>query len=157
MEPVLGQEEVVSQERPARLAKQPVAKPAAKPPAKPASKQASLSKAAASSHKVTEYFSVRRSERRPRKKSSPDELDPAVEEALGADRDDVADVEIRDFPEKGRGVVAARDFARGEFVVEYAGDLIDVCMAKKRESDYALDLSKGCYMYYFKSKGKQYW
>ena len=62
-----------------------------------------------------------------------------------------------EFPEKGRGVVATRNYRKGEFVVEYAGDLIDVSMAKERESKYSLDMSMGCYMYYFKHKGKQYW
>ena len=54
-------------------------------------------------------------------------------------------------------MVAKRAFKRGEFVVEYAGDLIDVGMAKERESKYSLDLTTGCYMYYFKHKAKQYW
>ena len=67
------------------------------------------------------------------------------------------DIEVENFPEKGRGVVAQRDFSRGEFVVEYAGDLIDVGMAKELELKYSLDLSTGCYMYYFKHKSKQYW
>ena len=62
-----------------------------------------------------------------------------------------------EFPEKGRGVVATRNYRKGEFVAEYAGDLMDVSMAKERESKYSLDLSTGCYMYYFKHKGKQYW
>lgn len=54
-------------------------------------------------------------------------------------------------------MVACRPFGKGEFLVEYAGDLIDVDMAKEREAKYSLDLSTGCYMYYFKHKGKQYW
>ena len=41
--------------------------------------------------------------------------------------------------------------------MEYAGDLIDVKKAKEREGEYSMDLSKGCYMYYFKANGKQYW
>ena len=46
-----------------------------------------------------------------------------------------------------------RDFAKGEFVVEYAGDLIDIGTAKDLEANYSMDTSKGCYMYYFKHKG----
>jgi len=41
-------------------------------------------------------------------------------------------------------------------VVEYSGDLVDVGTAKDLETRYSLDASKGCYMYYFKHKGKQY-
>jgi hypothetical protein len=34
---------------------------------------------------------------------------------------------------------------------------IDVKMAKERENKYAMDLSKGCYMYYFRTNNRQYW
>ncbi len=119
-----------------------------------------LAAAAASSHKVTEYFSVRRSQRAKQPagklRRPADQPGPEVEAALERDHDRGLGLGVRDFPEKGRGVVAERVFARGEFVVEYAGDLIDVCEAKQRESDYSMDLSTGCYMYYFKHKGKQY-
>ena len=30
-------------------------------------------------------------------------------------------------------------------------------MAKERETKYAMDLSKGCYMYYFRANNRQYW
>ena len=50
-----------------------------------------------------------------------------------------------------------RDFAKGEFVVEYAGDLIDIGTAKDLEAKYSMDASKGCYMHYFKHKEKQCW
>jgi histone-lysine N-methyltransferase SETD8 len=118
--------------------------------------QDKLAKAASSSHKVTEYFAIRRSERRPKAALEKDHL-ADIEHHLLADDDDHLDIVVEHFPEKGRGVVACRDFVRGEFVVEYAGDLIDVGIAKERESKYSLDLSTGCYMYYFKHNGKQYW
>lgn len=66
-------------------------------------------------------------------------------------------IQIRDFDEKGRGVVAAKDFNKGDFVVEYSGDLIDVVEAKMREERYSQDLNAGCYMYYFKHNDQQYW
>ena len=50
-----------------------------------------------------------------------------------------------------------KTFNKGDFVVEYAGELIDIGTAKDLESKYSMDASKGCYMYYFKHKGKQYW
>ena len=50
-----------------------------------------------------------------------------------------------------------RNFAKGDFIVEYAGELIDIGTAKNREQEYSMDASKGCYMYYFKFKEKQYW
>ena len=47
--------------------------------------------------------------------------------------------------------------SRGDFVVEYAGELIEHSTAEERENKYAMDISKGCYMYYFKTNGKHYW
>ena len=61
------------------------------------------------------------------------------------------------FPCKGRGVVATRPFARGEFVVEYAGTLVDLEEARRRERVYSQDQSTGCYMYYFTCKDHNWW
>lgn len=66
-------------------------------------------------------------------------------------------VQVVDFENKGRGVVATKTFNRGDFVVEYAGDLISIDEAKERESNYAKDPTKGCYMYYFNFHNKKYW
>ncbi|XP_037600112.1 N-lysine methyltransferase KMT5A [Cebus imitator] len=57
---------------------------------------------------------------------------------------------------KGRGVIATKQFSRGDFVVEYHGDLIEITDAKKREALYAQDPSTGCYMYYFQYLSKTY-
>ncbi|MBN3282902.1 KT5AB methyltransferase, partial [Polyodon spathula] len=57
---------------------------------------------------------------------------------------------------KGRGVFATKPFQRGEFVVEYHGDLIEFTDAKKREGMYAQDPTTGCYMYYFQYLTKTY-
>lgn len=54
-------------------------------------------------------------------------------------------------------MITTRHFCRGEFVVEYAGELVDLAEARIREGLYAQDQNKGCYMYYFKHKGQQYW
>ena len=58
---------------------------------------------------------------------------------------------------KGRGVVASKSFARGDFVVEYHGDLIDIGQAKSRERKYSSKPDIGCYMYYFKFNNRCYW
>ncbi|CAG7722770.1 unnamed protein product [Allacma fusca] len=60
------------------------------------------------------------------------------------------------FKEKGRGVVACKKFLRGEFVVEYSGNLITLAEAKENEAKYAQDINIGCYMYYFRFKNRQY-
>ncbi len=61
------------------------------------------------------------------------------------------------FPEKGRGIVAARPFVKGEFVVEYSGELVDMKEAEQREANYARDKTAGCYMYYFEFQNRQLW
>uniref|UniRef100_A0A2K5HHT4 N-lysine methyltransferase KMT5A n=1 Tax=Colobus angolensis palliatus TaxID=336983 RepID=A0A2K5HHT4_COLAP len=57
---------------------------------------------------------------------------------------------------KGRGVIATKQFSRGDFVVEYHGDLIEITDTKKREALYAQDPSTDCYMYYFQYLSKTY-
>ena len=64
---------------------------------------------------------------------------------------------VHNFPGKGRGIVATQLFRRGEFVVEYSGDLIDMAEAREREKLYAADQNTGCYMYYFQHKNQSYW
>lgn len=58
---------------------------------------------------------------------------------------------------KGRGVFAIDGFRKGDFVVEYHGDLLELPEAKAREAKYAQDPQTGCYMYYFQYKSKTYW
>ena len=49
---------------------------------------------------------------------------------LLAKDDSALDIEISEIEDKGRGILALRDFKKGEFVVEYAGDLINIDDAK---------------------------
>lgn len=65
--------------------------------------------------------------------------------------------QVKDIEGKGRGIFAVRDFKKGEYVVEYHGDLVLLADAKKREDRYAQDPETGCYMYYFQYHGKNYW
>ncbi|XP_022188411.2 histone-lysine N-methyltransferase PR-Set7 [Nilaparvata lugens] len=111
------------------------------------------SKKCNNNHKLTEYFPVRRSARRT-KKVVLEEKQRHLEEAVVSKSED--GLEIRMFPGKGRGIVTTRSFNRGEFVVEYAGELITYEEAKKREQVYANDQNTGCYMYYFKHNNGRY-
>ena len=52
---------------------------------------------------------------------------------------------------------ALKGFSKGDFLVEYAGELIDMGTAMDLEVKYSWDASKGSYMYYFKHEGYQYW
>lgn len=102
---------------------------------------------------VTDYFPVRRSSRQTKTcleiKKYKD-----IESAILDKKED--GLKVVDFNGKGRGVVATRPFARGEFVVEYAGDLITHKTAKDRERVYAMNPNFGCYMYYFNYNSKNY-
>ncbi|XP_076253867.1 histone-lysine N-methyltransferase Set8-like [Rhynchophorus ferrugineus] len=103
--------------------------------------------------KLTDYFPVRRSVRKT-KTTVLEEKQYALEQLI---RNEVEDgLEVRYFDGKGRGVVASKDFHKGDFVVEYSGDLVDTVEAKVREESYAENENAGCYMYYFKYNGIQY-
>ena len=66
-----------------------------------------------------------------------------IEARLLATEDTDLDLAIEDIPGKGRGVVAQKAFKKGDFVVEYAGELIDLVAAKEKESEYSQDITKG--------------
>jgi len=102
---------------------------------------------------LKDFYPVRRSSRKPEseiKKEKQQEVEETVlsEEERG--------LRICCFDEKGRGVVATQPFKRGDFVVEYRGDLIDMTEAKRRECIYEQDPTVGCYMYYFQHKNQPY-
>jgi len=119
------------------------------------SKAGKLLEAANTSHKVTEYFPIRRSERKPKAEIMKAEMESIVS-YLNITDDANHGIEIAAIENKGRGIKAVKSFCKGDFVVEYSGELIDIGTAKDLETKYSLDASKGCYMYYFKHKGKQY-
>lgn len=66
-------------------------------------------------------------------------------------------LQVKHIEGKGRGVFALNGFQKGDFVVEYHGDLLELSEAKKREAQYAEDPRTGCYMYYFQYQTKTYW
>lgn len=103
--------------------------------------------------KLTDFFQVRRSVRRT-KKEVQWERERDIEIAIHEERE--TGLKIAHFDGKGRGIITTRPFMKGEFVVEYIGDLITVAEAKEREQIYAEDDNTGCYMYYFKHKNVQH-
>ncbi|XP_014235602.1 N-lysine methyltransferase KMT5A-like [Trichogramma pretiosum] len=97
---------------------------------------------------VTEEAPLRRSARNNR---------PSPEEIMNEIRRKVTEnieegLEVAEFGVKGKGVVTTKDFSKGEFVVEYHGELIDNNEAKKREKKYSKNKRIGCYMFYFQYK-----
>ena len=77
-----------------------------------------------------------------------------MESRLLANSDDGLDILAVTVEGKGRGVIATKDFNKNEFIVEYAGDLIPVKEAKKREAMYASEQLHGGFMYHFRSLDK---
>lgn len=102
---------------------------------------------------ITDYFQVRRSGRQTKSEIEKEKQHQLEQMILSGCQDGL---EVKEFKLKGRGVVATKDFKKGDFVVEYAGDLIDLATAKEREEKYAKNTEVGCYMYYFKCGSKQH-
>ncbi|XP_068422957.1 lysine methyltransferase 5Ab isoform X2 [Clinocottus analis] len=103
--------------------------------------------------KVTDYYPIRRSKRKTKTELKSEEhrhiddlIKNSTEEGL----------QIKPIEGKGRGIFAAKIFKKGEFVVEYHGDLLELAAAKIREDQYTQDPQKGCYMYYFQYQTKTY-
>lgn len=46
------------------------------------------------------------------------------------DIDDVESLKIEEFEGKGRGIMTCKKYAKGSFICEYRGDLIDLQKAK---------------------------
>ena len=120
---------------------------------------------------------IRRSKRKPKKELLKEQMKEIEAKLLNTD-DSTLDIKIARIGNKGRGIVSKRAFAKGEFIVEYAGELISyeesiarchclICCTNSvwkavtyflfREAEYEKDPSKGCYMYWFKHKGTDYW
>ncbi|KAK7933070.1 hypothetical protein WMY93_003966 [Mugilogobius chulae] len=103
--------------------------------------------------KVTDYFPIRRSNRKTKAELKSEEhrhLDDLIKNGVEEG------MEVKEIDGKGRGVFAVNGFKKGDFVVEYYGDLLELSEAKTREAQYAQDPSTGCYMYYFQYQTKTY-
>jgi len=65
-------------------------------------------------------------------------------------------LKIKVTKDKGRGIYATKKLNIGDFVVEYAGDLITMEDGVKRESLYSEDVNIGSYIYFFEFQGSKY-
>lgn len=102
---------------------------------------------------ITDYFQPRRS-RRQTKAEVIKSKQLLMEDKII--REDESGFEIVKYEDKGRGVIAMIDLKAGDFVLEYAGDLINLKEARLREEQYASDTTVGCYMYYFQHDNGSY-
>jgi len=104
--------------------------------------------------RITDFFEIRRSSRKPAKQIE-EEQRALWKQYLKEERID--GLEIQKVPLKGRGIFSTRSFHKGEFVVEYAGDLITPKEAEVRDEKYSKNTDKyGSYMYYFVHKGTKW-
>ncbi|EFO83614.1 hypothetical protein GCK72_010704 [Caenorhabditis remanei] len=107
-----------------------------------------------SSHKITEFFQVRRSCRKTSKQIN--------EEAKNALRDMVLKgsnerlLEVYKDVVKGRGIRTKINFDKGDFVVEYRGVMMEYSEAKVIEEQYSNDEEIGSYMYFFEHNNKKW-
>ncbi|KAG1662724.1 N-lysine methyltransferase KMT5A [Nymphon striatum] len=108
----------------------------------------------ADNKQITEYFPIRRSDRKTKRQIQYEQQEHIKKILLS--ETDPSHLHICEFEGKGRGVVTSKFCKRGEFVVEYSGELIDPETAKYREFQYGCDDNIGCYMYYFTHNDKQY-
>ncbi|XP_053378691.1 N-lysine methyltransferase KMT5A-like [Mercenaria mercenaria] len=97
--------------------------------------------------------SIRRSSRKSKRSIKKEEEENILTKILNKCEDGLKVVHMG---EKGRGVMAVKEFKKGDFIVEYAGELINISEAKQREEKYANDQDKGCYMYYFNCNNRKY-
>ncbi|XP_034547286.1 lysine methyltransferase 5Ab [Notolabrus celidotus] len=103
--------------------------------------------------KVTDYFPIRRSNRKTKAELKDEEhrhIDDLIKKGIEEG------MQVKNIEGKGRGIFAIDGFKKGEFVVEYHGDLLELEEAKIREGQYAQDPQTGCYMYYFQYQTKTY-
>ncbi|EGV98871.1 Histone-lysine N-methyltransferase SETD8 [Cricetulus griseus] len=103
--------------------------------------------------KVKGFSQVRRSSRKS-KAELQSEKRKKIDELIESGKEEGMKIDLIDG--KGRGVITTKRFSRGDFVVEYHGDLIEITDGKKREALYEQDPSTGCYMYYFQYLSKTY-
>ncbi|XP_034727722.1 lysine methyltransferase 5Ab [Etheostoma cragini] len=103
--------------------------------------------------KVTDYYPIRRSNRKTNAELKSEEH-RHIDDLIKNDTEE--GLQIKHIEGKGRGIFAVKSFKKGEFVVEYHGDLLELAEAKRREAQYAQDPKKGCYMYYFQYQSKTY-
>ncbi|XP_062511210.1 N-lysine methyltransferase KMT5A-A-like isoform X2 [Corticium candelabrum] len=99
---------------------------------------------------LSEHFRVTRS--KSRAATAKEQQIEAIKDRLKRKCED--GLMVKDTEGKGRGVFASRKFKRGDLICEYSGELLSKREADKREKEYEGRPECGCYMYYFKFKGK---
>ncbi|EGD78327.1 hypothetical protein PTSG_09393 [Salpingoeca rosetta] len=107
---------------------------------------------------IRQHFGVRLTRRiseTAKKEQQLQEIQNMIREERDSPHLDIVDIEG-----KGKGVLARRTFEKGEYVCEYAGDLITKPEAAEREQRYLTEAREQhldemmCYMYFLRHRGK---
>ncbi|CAI2348056.1 unnamed protein product [Caenorhabditis sp. 36 PRJEB53466] len=106
------------------------------------------------SHKITEYFQVRRSSRKTSKQLQDESHDALRNMVLKGTNERL--LEIYKDAVKGRGIRSKVNFNKGDFVVEYRGVMMEYSEAKVLEEQYSTDEEIGSYMYFFQHNNKKW-
>uniref|UniRef100_A0A1I7UMM1 [histone H4]-lysine(20) N-methyltransferase n=1 Tax=Caenorhabditis tropicalis TaxID=1561998 RepID=A0A1I7UMM1_9PELO len=106
------------------------------------------------SHKITEFFHVRRSVRKTGKQIELEAKEALKEKVHSCSNEKLLEIFTDDV--KGRGIRTTTNFSKGEFVIEYRGDMMEYSKARIIESEYSYDEQIGSYMYFFEHKGKKW-
>lgn len=64
---------------------------------------------------------------------------------------------MREFPEKGRGIVTTKKFQKNDFLLSYCGPLLSKKESREKEVGYYEHEEIGSYMYWFEFSNKTYW
>lgn len=133
-----------------------------KDPVKPTSKTKKSTKSkkeiplSPNQKKITDFNFIRRSRRVPTTEKRKIE-EEQLKFYLASDKDEALEhIVMKMTEEKGRGIFANQDLRKGDFVVEYAGDLMSLEEGKEKEAEYSEDAEIGSYIYFFCFKGKRY-
>lgn len=104
--------------------------------------------------KITDF--LRRSSRVPIERKRKMEEDSLHQKLDLEDDTKLEYLKIKVTKEKGRGVYAAQKLQIGDFIVEYAGELMTVKDGESREKAYSEDPAIGSYIYFINFKEKKY-
>ncbi|EDV22448.1 N-lysine methyltransferase KMT5A-A [Trichoplax sp. H2] len=103
--------------------------------------------------KITDLFPVRRSTRKCKSDLKNAEEAFMIQYILTNKEDGIQMIYTEG---KGRGIVTTKPFKKGDFLCEYAGELISRKEALQREVSYGKDPNIGNYMYFFSYKGSDF-
>ncbi|KAF1746600.1 hypothetical protein GCK72_023057 [Caenorhabditis remanei] len=103
---------------------------------------------------ITEFFKVRRSGRKTKKQLKRETELEIHQKVLNKTNEPL--LEIFTEKVKGRGIKTTVPFEKGDFVVEYKGDLVEHNKAKEMEEQYSKNEDIGSYMFFFEYLAKKW-